>query len=73
MANWDQEQLAEVVEKRHGEENSKKNATQIVSSRICKSSIISFSKRNNFFNPYMISISSSSKSVAGYDSKMTQS
>lgn len=30
MANWDQEQLAEVVEKRHGEENSKKNATQIV-------------------------------------------
>lgn len=30
MANWDEAQLAEVVEKRHGEENKKKNATQIV-------------------------------------------
>lgn len=31
MANWDEEQLAEVVEKKHGEDNKKKNATQIVS------------------------------------------
>jgi hypothetical protein len=31
MANWDDAQLAEVVEKRHGEDNRKKNATQIVS------------------------------------------
>jgi hypothetical protein len=31
MANWDQAQLAEVVERRHGEDNRKKNATQIVS------------------------------------------
>ena len=31
MANWDDAQLAEVVERRHGEENRKKNATQIVS------------------------------------------
>jgi len=30
MANWDDAQLAEVVEQRHGEENRKKNATQIV-------------------------------------------
>lgn len=30
MANWDEAQLAEVVERRHGEENKKKNATQIV-------------------------------------------
>ncbi|CAF4332301.1 unnamed protein product, partial [Adineta steineri] len=30
MANWDDAQLAEVVEKRHGEDNRKKNATQIV-------------------------------------------
>lgn len=31
MANWDEAQLADVVEKRHGEDNRKKNATQIVS------------------------------------------
>ena len=31
MENWDEAQLAEVVERRHGEENRKKNATQIVS------------------------------------------
>jgi hypothetical protein len=31
MANWDEAQLAEVVERRHGEDNRKKNATQIVS------------------------------------------
>lgn len=31
MANWDDAQLAEVVERRHGEENKKKYATQIVS------------------------------------------
>lgn len=31
MANWDEEQLADVVEKKHGEDNRKKNATQIVS------------------------------------------
>ncbi|CAF3608097.1 unnamed protein product [Rotaria sordida] len=30
MANWDVAQLAEVVERRHGEDNRKKNATQIV-------------------------------------------
>lgn len=30
MANWDEAQLAEVVEKKHGEDNNKKNATQIV-------------------------------------------
>ena len=33
MANWDDAQLAEVIERRHGEENKKKNATQIVSER----------------------------------------
>ena len=31
MANWDDAQLAEVVERRHGEDNRKKYATQIVS------------------------------------------
>ncbi len=30
MANWDDAQLAEVVERRHGEDNRRKNATQIV-------------------------------------------
>ncbi|CAF0981567.1 unnamed protein product [Rotaria magnacalcarata] len=30
MANWDDAELADVVEKRHGEDNRKKNATQIV-------------------------------------------
>jgi hypothetical protein len=30
MENWDEAQLAEVVERRHGEDNRKKNATQIV-------------------------------------------
>ncbi|CAF2583714.1 unnamed protein product [Rotaria sp. Silwood2] len=30
MANWDEAQLADVVERRHGEDNRKKNATQIV-------------------------------------------
>ena len=32
MANWDVAQLAEVVERKHGEDNKKKNATQIVES-----------------------------------------
>ena len=31
MANWNEAQLAEVVERKHGEDNKKKNATQIVS------------------------------------------
>jgi hypothetical protein len=30
MANWDDAQLAEVVERRHGEDNRRKNTTQIV-------------------------------------------
>ncbi len=30
MANWDDAQLADVVEQKHGEDNRKKNATQIV-------------------------------------------
>lgn len=33
MASWNEEQLADVVEKKHGEDNRKKNATQIVSYR----------------------------------------
>jgi hypothetical protein len=33
MANWDDAQLAEVVEQRHGEENKKKYSTQIVSDK----------------------------------------
>ena len=37
MANWDDAQLADVVEKRHGEDNRKKNATQIVSHTKTKS------------------------------------
>ena len=32
MANWDQAQLTEVIERRHGEDNQKKSTTtQIVS------------------------------------------
>lgn len=31
MENWDEAQLAEVVESKHGEDNKKKNSTQIVS------------------------------------------
>lgn len=42
MANWDDAQLAEVVERRHGEENRKKNATQIVSYEINIVKLIQF-------------------------------
>ena len=44
MANWDQAQLAEVIERRHGEENSKKNTTQIVSD----GNVIQGSKNQSF-------------------------
>jgi hypothetical protein len=46
MENWDDAQLAEVVERRHGEDNRKKNATQIVSLKFENS------LKNNSFSRY---------------------
>lgn len=42
MENWDEQKLAEVVEKKHGEDEKKRPTTDIVSNSFSVSKLISY-------------------------------